>query len=316
MKKTKKEGRELDFEVEEEEENREPTDEELAELEEVREELLEDTLKREQHPVLSREEERELLSRAAAGDDNAVEELMNRNKRLVLKIANKYRYNQYGVDFQDLVQAGMEGLFLAIRRFDVEKGTRLSTYATPWIRQKIYNEIKTHAPFYYSMDEYKRLKTINEKIREIEQMEGRKPKIEELSALLELPVEKIELLLQRQATVSIDQKAAPEDDDRNYGDFVWDPEAEEKLEKIEREDQVDYVRSFLPDALDIVCQRLSPRERSIVEYHFGVGRASGPHSCQETADDLKTSIEKVKELSAFFLRGLKRMMDEDSESFT
>lgn len=336
MKRIKKaEDRETVFEpeeeVEEEDKEREPSAEELKDHEEEAKEALEeevdlsdvplDTMKlyfadMGQYPLLALEEERELAIQAAAGNAHARGKLIKSNLRLVIYVAKKYRY-KHEKSYGDLIGAGNIGLIRAVDKFDVQKKCRLSTYAIWWIRQEILKEIKTHELLKYSQDAYNSLQRIIEKIREIENNEGRTPNAEELSALLNLPIEKVELLLQRnQPSVSLNQTVASEDDDRNYGDFVWDPTTEEEFAKFQQEDQVANVRSFLPDALDIVCQRLSPRERSIVEYHFGVGKATEAHSSQKTADDLKTSIEKVRELEAFVLREVGRMMEEDSESFS
>lgn len=85
--------------------------------------------------LLTRQEELDLSHRARAGDDRAREALIERNLRLVVSIAKKYR--GMGLPFEDLIQEGSIGLMKAVERFDPDRGCRFSTYATWWIRQAV-----------------------------------------------------------------------------------------------------------------------------------------------------------------------------------
>jgi RNA polymerase sigma-32 factor len=84
------------------------------------------------HSLLSREEEHELAVRYAAGDAEAGEKLLSANLRLVVKIAHEYRRSD--AQLLDLIQEGNLGLMTALRKFDPNRGVKLSTYATWWIR--------------------------------------------------------------------------------------------------------------------------------------------------------------------------------------
>lgn len=66
----------------------------------------------------------------------AREQLILHNQRLVYKIAQKAA-RPAGVDIEDVAQVGMIGLFTAVDKFDPERGFKMSTYATWWIRQAI-----------------------------------------------------------------------------------------------------------------------------------------------------------------------------------
>ena len=83
-------------------------------------------------PPLSREEEHDLAVRAANGDREAQDRLVEANLRFVVAVALQYR--RYGLRLSDLVAEGNLGLMIAVRKFDAERGTRFVTYAGYWIR--------------------------------------------------------------------------------------------------------------------------------------------------------------------------------------
>ena len=88
---------------------------------------------------LSPREEHDLLRRVQDGDRNACERLVLSQMRFVVRIARRYR--RYGCPMPDLVQEGLIGLMEAIRRFNPERGVRLSTFAMWWIRASIQDYV-------------------------------------------------------------------------------------------------------------------------------------------------------------------------------
>ena len=91
-------------------------------------------------PTLTREEERELLAKAKAGDQDATNKIVESNLKFVVSIAKGYR--GMGVPFSDLIMEGNFGLYKAIEKFDPEKGTKFITYAVWWIRYLIGQAIE------------------------------------------------------------------------------------------------------------------------------------------------------------------------------
>lgn len=88
-----------------------------------------------QFPPLSKEEEEKLIADNKNDRDKLNTLLFMHNVRLVFNIAKKYvsRTN----DFDSMVQDGMLGLAIAVNNFDIERGTKFITYATPWVRKKV-----------------------------------------------------------------------------------------------------------------------------------------------------------------------------------
>lgn len=92
--------------------------------------------------ALSREEERELLERLQKGDSIARTILVERNLRLVAKIANKL--NDTGLEKQDLFQNGVVGLIKAVETFNPARANKFSTYAGVCIQNEMLMTLRKH----------------------------------------------------------------------------------------------------------------------------------------------------------------------------
>lgn len=84
---------------------------------------------------LSAKEEREMLEKYKNGDANAKNILIERNLRLVAHIVKKY--NNHAKDIEDLISVGNIGLIKAISTYNMDKGTKLATYAARCIDNAI-----------------------------------------------------------------------------------------------------------------------------------------------------------------------------------
>ena len=88
-----------------------------------------------QYPTLSKKQEEDLIKKYENDRDTLNNLLYMHNIRLVFNIAKKYTSKTD--DFDSLVQDGMLGLAIATKNFDVTRGVKFITYATPWVRKKI-----------------------------------------------------------------------------------------------------------------------------------------------------------------------------------
>lgn len=84
---------------------------------------------------LTAREEREYLERYKEGDQEARSILINRNMRLVAHVIKKYQGSDY--EMEDLLSVGTIGLIKAVNTFDMDKGSRLATYAAKCVENEI-----------------------------------------------------------------------------------------------------------------------------------------------------------------------------------
>ena len=133
------------------------------------------------------------LAKDIDAGDTAIQELTERNLRLVVSVAKKYR--DLGLPFADLIQEGNLGLMKAVDKYDVRRGLKFSTYATWWIRQAINRAVHEqtdtmNVPEYVQL-QVKKVETAQEKKRVAT---GQEPSPQEIAADTDLPVTKVEEL--------------------------------------------------------------------------------------------------------------------------
>jgi len=213
-------------------------------------------------PLLTSEEEQDLIERAKAGDEDAQTRLVESNLRLVISVAR--RYVRPGLPLEDLVQEGALGLIKAIQNFDLSRGLRFSTYAIHWVRQSVGRAADSHSNMIrlpnHAVDTLRKIeRTRNELRNEL----GKEPTSEEIAHKLGIPVSKVNRLSRyAQANLSLEHKPS-EDHGTVLGALISSPEeADPEAVAIER--------VWLSEIFDLMETVLTLRERWAIYRMLGL----------------------------------------------
>jgi RNA polymerase primary sigma factor len=225
----------------------------------------------------------------------AREHLIRANSRLVISVAKKYIGR--GVPFLDLIQEGNIGLIRASNKFDYKRGHKFSTYATWWIRQAVTRAIadqsRTIRVPVHMGDQINKMLRIS---HQLTQRLGRSPTPEELAADLEIPVRKVEQMLDvARRPLSLEM---PTDDEgeSTLGDFVED---------IDSPSPPDRVSSLmLRDQLMEILVDLPPREVKILQMRYGLLDGQ-TYTLEQVGKKLGVTRERVRQIEAQALSRLR-----------
>ena len=252
---------------------------------------------------LSPDEETRLARLAKYGSPSEQEEarrrLVESNWRLVVFMARKFG-ERTTLPMLDIVQEGMIGLMRGVERFDPDRGHRLSTYVTWWIRQSINRAIADQSR---SMRLPGHIYAVMQKVRhvqsELSQGLGRSPSRLEIAEAAGMPVSLVEEAMRASTQpLSLDSPVG-EDDHTELSDIIGGGEDE---------NEILISRSELRAGLEQALETLSDRERVVISKRYGMGDYAddGPQTLDDLALDLKISRERVRQLEIRALRKLRR----------
>ena len=245
-------------------------------------------------PLLTDEEQIELLYRAKNGDKVARDKLVNGNLRFVVKMVNNY-INR-GIPPIDLVQEGSLGLIEAIDAFDLSRDIKFLTYAAYHIKRRITRSIYNNSrnirlpwQVHTSLNQYR--SAVNELIDELK----RNPTMEEIADRMNIPVNKVkELILLQDDTVSINQLVT---ENVELGDLISD--------KVTSTEETAISNSLIDDIQEILESGMfDDREKQVIRLRFGFedGR---PWKLREIGEKFGITRERVNKIESRALKRLK-----------
>ncbi len=250
--------------------------------------------------LLSAEEEVRLARRAKAGDEQARKRLVEKNLRLVVTVAKKYR--GMGLPVEDLIQEGNIGLIKAVDKYDPERGYKFSTYAVWWIRQAVQRAVADkgrtiRVPVHMGEKMRKMARAYNELSAEL----GRHPADKEVAQRLGWTVEEVSDVKRAMPdATSLNRLLGSEGDGSELGDFVEDERASDRLDAVISEMEwaqlKKAVRGGLPEKVrHVLIRRYGLDDRKIA-------------TLAELGDELGLSRERIRQLQREAEVTLKRVM--------
>ncbi len=234
---------------------------------------------------LARKEEEALSKQIQEGDVQALHELVRRNLKYVVTVANKYR--GCGLSLQDLIEEGNIGLIQAAKRFDGERHIKFITYAVWWIRQAIMHSLAEQAgTVKLPIKQAGKLYKIERKYKSLTQELEREPTTSEVAEDLGYSVEDIENILRAYRThLSLDTPLR-DDDVTQYLDLLENPDY------IPYDDQI--MKESLHQKVDDMLKHLSKREEQILRMRFGFNGET--KTLEDIGKEIGLSRERVRQI--------------------
>lgn len=245
--------------------------------------------------MITADEEVELAQKIKAGDQQALEKLVNANLRFVVSVAKQYQ-NQ-GLSLPDLINEGNLGLIKAAKRFDETRGFKFISYAVWWIRQSILQALAEQSRIIrLPLNQVGSLNKIKKASSKLEQQFERLPSPDEIAEQLDLPEHKIETALKISTRyVSMDAPLKADDDQVFLDQYIPD-DVEDTDEPLMRESLGKEIQRSLAS--------LSEKEREVINMYYGIGMSHG-YTLEEIGAKFDLTRERVRQIKEKAIRRLK-----------
>ena len=263
------------------------TNRESAALEKYLQEISKETM-------ISAEEEVELAQRIKKGDQKALERLTKANLRFVVSVAKQYQ-NQ-GLSLPDLINEGNLGLLKAAERFDETRGFKFISYAVWWIRQSILQAISEQSRIVrLPLNKVGSVNKINREINRFEQLNERRPSVDEIAEKVDLPKEKIDEAININGHhISVDAPFV-EGEDNSLLDVMTNTESPETDKEL--------VDESLKSEIQTALNALNERERNVVEASYGINQPE--LTLEEIGSKFGLTRERVRQIKEKAIRKLR-----------
>jgi RNA polymerase primary sigma factor len=236
--------------------------------------------------LLKREEEVELGRRIRAGDQEALQQLVEANLRFVVSIANKYR--ACGIALLDLINEGNIGLMEAAKRFDPERGVKFISYAVWWIRQAIMQALAEQCgSVRLPLKQAGLLYKIREKYEAMSKELGKEPNTADLAQALGLKVGDVEEIMRVSRKALSLESPIGEDSDTQYLDLM----VADNIPPVDTE----LIKESLSQEIENLLNDLEPREKNVIQMRFGIG-TDGPLTLEKVGEKLGLSRERIRQI--------------------